>query len=281
MEKRLSDVCDRSADLLVGFPASLTRSTIEQIVGGLLAEVTLTLENIKVHKDGDVKIKVPIVGRRRVGRYSLDIHLDRIEGALRPGKPKLSFEDDRIAIELPISVIESGAVATLRFQWDGKGVAQPVCGDLDVTREVSGRTIPASYALAGSFRLAVDGGELVGVPALADTPLRFRIEASQQAWKVVDEIVADRGRLCRKALETVDIKKVLGGLLRKGFDVKLPRDLLPPIRFPASIGQSVSIDGTSYELKLIHAGLAVTPERLWYGVDLEAEKTEVGSPATP
>jgi hypothetical protein len=53
---------------MIGIPTSLTSSIVEQVVTGLFGETTLTLKNLKVHKEGKVRAKMLIRKRdhRRV-----------------------------------------------------------------------------------------------------------------------------------------------------------------------------------------------------------------------
>ena len=45
------------AGLLIGIPTSFTRRIVEQLVTGMLGDVTLTLRNVQAHHEGEVKVK--------------------------------------------------------------------------------------------------------------------------------------------------------------------------------------------------------------------------------
>ena len=81
--------------VMIGIPTSFTRSILEQVVTGLFSEMTLTLKNLKVHKEGEVKVKM-LVAKRTVGKYVLDVQIHQVQGILRPGKPDVVFSRNRV-----------------------------------------------------------------------------------------------------------------------------------------------------------------------------------------
>jgi hypothetical protein len=123
----------------------------------------------------------------------------------------------------------------------------------------------------GSFGLAVDGNALVLTPEFPELAVRLFVEPTEQAWKVVDEVMADQRAGCRKALEKIDIKKILGKILGKGFNIKIPPKILRPIHLPAGLRQSLSVQGVNVSLDLRTTDLAVSEERLWYGANVMTE----------
>ena len=63
--------------VMVGIPTSFTRSILEQVVTGLFSEMTLTLKNLKVHKEGQVRVKM-LVAKKTVGKYVLDVAIHEV-----------------------------------------------------------------------------------------------------------------------------------------------------------------------------------------------------------
>jgi hypothetical protein len=145
------------AGIMIGIPTSLTSSIVEQVVTGLFGETTLTLKNLKVHKEGEVKAKM-LVRKKRIGKFVLDLQIHQVQGLLRPGKPQLGFGRNKVDLTLPVSLAEGQGQADLRFQWDSKGLAANlVCGDVDVTRSVTGNVIPEDYKVTGEFGIRSSG----------------------------------------------------------------------------------------------------------------------------
>jgi hypothetical protein len=259
------------ADIMIGLSTALTQGIAEKITTGLFGQTTIHLRNLKVHKEGEVKAKM-LFSKRKVGEFVLDANILDARGLVRPREPKLTFNERRIGIGLPFELASGGGKVELRFYWDSKGLAaNMVCGDLDVTRQVTGRVVPRQYSVEGSFGVSVQGPALVLTPNFPELAVRLFVEPTEEAWKVVDEVMADQRAGCRKALEKIDIKKILGTILGKGFNIKIPPKVLRAVRLPAGLQQSLSVQGVQLNLGVQAMDLVVAEDRLWYGANVTAE----------
>jgi hypothetical protein len=268
------------AGIMIGIPTGYARGIVEQIVTGLFAETTLTLRNLKVHKEGKVKTKM-LFRKKAVGEFVLDVQVHEARGILRPGKPELVFGQDRIRVALPVALAGGEGRARLRLKWDSKGLAANlVCGDVDIDREVTGKVVPESYRVTGVFGIRADGSSITLLPDFGELAVRLYVDPTEQAWKVVDEVVADQRAGCREVLEKIDIKAILAKLLGKGFNVKIPKKIFKPIRLPAGVSQSLDVQGVRLDLTVKSTGLSVSEDRLWYGADLRARREEGGAMGT-
>jgi len=261
-------------DIMIGIPTSLTRSILEQVVTGLFGHTTLTLTKLKVHKEGEVNAKV-VLRRKTVGRYVIDVHVNQVRGTLEPGRPEVSFQEDRVALSLPVKLAAGSGDADIRLQWDSKGLlANAVCGDVDVTKHVTGGVVPSDYMLNGAFRIKSDGEALALQPDFTEElAIRLFIDPSAQAWQAVDEVVEAQRAACEMALNKINIKEILGQLLGRGFNVKIPKKVIKPVRIPAGVQRSLEIQGIRVALKARPTGLKVASDRLWYGADVSLELT--------
>ncbi len=258
-------------DIMIGLSTALTRGIAEKVTTGLFGETTIRLQDLSVHKEGEVKTKM-LFAKRKVGEFVLDVNIEEARALVRPGSPSLTFRERRIGIALPFALAKGDGRVQLRFSWDSKGLAANiVCGDLDVTKVATGTVVPQHYEVQGSFDLAVDGNALILTPEFPELAVRIFVEPTEQAWGVVDEVVADQRAGCRKVLEKIDIKKILGKILGKGFNVKIPPKILRPIRLPAGLRQSLSVQGVNLALDLQTTDLTVSEERLWYGANVKTE----------
>jgi hypothetical protein len=264
--------------IMIGIPTGFTRSILEQVVTGLLGEVTLTLKNLKVHKAGEVKVKA-VFGKKTVGKYVLDVQIHQVQGLLRPGKPEVVFTRDRVAVSLPVKLAEGHGNADIRLQWDSKGLAaNMICGDVDVTKAVTGGVIPQEYRLGGAFRISSSGDAITLSPDFPEEiVVRLFVDPSEQAWQAVQEVVKDRRAACEATLNKIDIKEILGNLVGRGFNVKIPQKIIKPVRLPAGLKQSLEIQGIALALQLKPTGLLVSSDRIWYGADL-AFQTQAAAP---
>lgn len=265
-EKSLSSA--PQAGVMIGIPTGFTSSILQQVVTGLFGETILTLRNLKVHKAGDVKAKM-LLSKRKIGDFVLDVEIHEVRGLLKPGTPTLGFGRNKVDLTLPVRLAEGQGEATLRFQWDSKGLAaNVVCGDLDVTRTVTGTVVPQDYELAGSFGITATGDAIVLEPRFPDLAVRIFPDPTEQAWAVVDEVAKKQRKGCEVALSKIDIKAKLAGILGRGFNVKIPQKILKPVKLPAGLSQSLELQGVTLALDVKPTGILVAADRLWYGADL-------------
>jgi len=264
--------------LMIGIPTSFTSSIVEQVVTGLFGETTLTLRNLKVHKEGDVKAKM-LIRKKRVGAYVLDVNIHEVQGILRPGKPELRFGRNRVELALPVQLAEGQGNADLRFKWDSKAFsANVVCGDIDVTKKVFGGVIPEDYKVEGSFAIAAKGNAIQLSPSFPDLAVRIFVDPSEQAWAVVEEVVKEQRAGCEIALNKVDIKQKLADILQRGFNVKIPQKIFKPIKLPAGVSQSLEVQGIKLALEVKPTGILVARERIWYGADVNLSTRRAPAP---
>ena len=268
------------AGVMIGIPTSVTRSIVEQVVTGLFGETTLTLRNLKVHNEGKLKAKL-LIKKRTLGEYVLDMKIHQVQGLLKPGKPNLSFGTNTIGLTLPVRLAEGTGDAELNFKWDSKGTADLVCGDTEVSRTIGGGVVPHDYNVKGRFGISADAETLTLRPQFPDLAVRIFVDPSEDAWKLVEEVVRDRPKGCEIALGKVDVKEKISGLLGKGFNVKIPQKIFKPIRFPAGISQSLELQGVKLDLEVKPSGVLVADDRIWYGADLNLKKQKPGTPAAP
>ena len=177
-------------NVVVGIPAGVAERLAGEAMAGLVPGIGLTLHDLRFRKADEVRARL-LLGRRTVGRFVLSVHVREMRAVLRPRKARLRFDDGRVAISLPVSVEDGEGRARLRFKWDGRGVAGAVCGDLDVTREVTATVPRRTYTLEGGLRLSVQGTALVAQPEFGDVPL-------QGADRALPRGVARRGRRDRE-----------------------------------------------------------------------------------
>jgi hypothetical protein len=268
------------AGILIGVPTVLTRDVVQQVVGGLFAETTLTLRNLKAKVSKDVRAKM-VFRKRTIGHIDLQVDIHEVQGLLKPGKPRLAFGQNRIAVTLPVRVAEGHGRATLHAFWDSRGIANAVCGDVEVHPEVTGTVVPADYELSGAFRFRTEGEQIVLEPDFPELAVRIYVKATEESWKVVERVVEERNAACRFALDKVDLRQRLETLLGKGFNVKIPRKILKPVRLPAGIQKSLEMQGVRLTLQLAPTALVITPDRLWYGADVRARAGPKPAAAPP
>ena len=262
-----------SGSVLIGVPTVFVEELVRQMVSGVFSEVRLRLSDIKTSHEADVKAKVLFT--QKIGHFILDVHVKDVEAVLRPSQPPLAFGGNTPGVRLPVTVAEGLGHGTVRFRWQGKGLAGAVCGDLDVSPDVSSRVKPASYTVAGDFQLAAEGETLVARPRLRPLKLKLILQPTEATWatlaSTVENVREDKNGICRMAIRKVDVGSIVRGVIRKGFDVTVPADLVQPVTLPAAVEQAVTLEGRTVKLGARPVGLHVTPRMIWYGVAMGAE----------
>jgi len=265
------------AGILVGMPTRLTQRVLGQVVTGLFGETTLTLKNLKASVSKDVRAKL-LIRKRTIGHIDLSVDIHEVQGVLEPGEPTLTFGGNRVGIRLPVRVARGSGRATLHARWDSKGLANAVCGDVEVHPEVSGSVVPTDYLVEGAFHFAVRDGRIVLTPDFGELAVRLFVKASEESWQVVDKVVEERNAVCRTALNKVDLREQLEKVLGKGFSVKIPPKIFKPLSLPAGIEKSLEMQGVKLTLAVVPTNLVITPDRLWYGADVRAKGAKAPAP---
>jgi hypothetical protein len=271
-----------AGNILVGVPTSFAEDLVRQMVTGLFSKVRLHLRNIEAHAEGEVKAKVLFT--QKVGRYVLDVRVKDIHALLKPGPPELEFGGDRIGIRLPVSVAEGHGSGSVHFQWQGKGLAGAVCGDLDVSPDISSDVKPRTYTVGGEFQLAAVGESLLARPRFGEIVLKVVLQPTEKTWEVlqatVEDIKEDKNGVCGMAIRKINIRGIVQKIIDKGFDVKLPPKLFRDVSLPARIEQTVTLKDRTVSLEARPLGLRVTPLMLWYGVAMGAEAAASSPPSS-
>ena len=245
-------------DVVIAVPTGFLEELIRRVFSDVASHVTLTLQGIRAHVAKPLKKKITL------GEFVLDLHVNHVVGRLHPGEPELRFGGDRVSMTLPITVVEGTGDATAHFRWKGRGVAGAVCGDLDVTENVSGSVKSARYAVSGTLSLGADGAEVLGTPHFPETKVRLRVVPSEASWRAIDAILETKRGVCGWVLDHVDVRKLLTHEVEeKGFHVKLPLDKVKPFRFPAGLSESVELGGRTLGLDVRTGTLRIDPDAVW------------------
>jgi hypothetical protein len=283
-EHRVLDFANApDGNVLIGVPTGFTEEMVGRMVSGMFAEVRLRLRDIKVRHEDDVKARV-LFSRQTIGHFVLEVNVEEIQAVLKPSPPDLEFGKDTIGIELPVRLAEGRGKGNVHFVWQGKGIAGAVCGDLDVSPDVSSEVAPATYEVVGQFQLAAVGDTVVARPRFPDVTLKVILRPTEETWRTLEATVAavkdDKNGICGMAIKKLDVRALVQKIIDKGFTVKLPPKLFKEIALPAAVEQTVALPGKTVSLDARPLALRVTEHMLWYGVAIGAEAAGA-APATP
>lgn len=253
-------------DVLIAVPTTFLRTVIERLLTDVASSVTIHLSGIKAHVAKSVKKIVTL------GEFVVDVEITRIVGKFKPGKPDIVFGGDRVAMSLPLEVVEGQGEATIHFVWNGKNVADVTCGDMDVTQVVSGNVIPAKYLVSGALTFASQGNRVIGSPVFPETKIRIRVKASKKSWDAIHALLDEKEGVCGFVLDKVDVPNILTNLTEeKGFNVKLPLDKLKAFPIPAGVSDSVTVRDRTLALDVRTNTLRIDPDAIWYSASVSVK----------
>jgi hypothetical protein len=255
----------------VGVPTTLARELIERVTSGFVDHVTLVLKNLKVNKTGTVKKVVTL------GEYELHVLINRVSGKLKTGKPSVSFGGNRVSLSMPVTVASGSGNANITFKWDGKGLSDAVCGDLNVNQDVTGGVKPASYPVAGTLVLTATAKEILAEPKFPLIKINLKIDPSDESWAAVQKILDDQTGLCGYVVDKVNVLKIVKGLIDRGFDIRLPTEKIKPMAIPVGIEPSMDVQGRKVDLGIKVGELAITEDMIWLGANVSVDVGGAGS----
>jgi hypothetical protein len=246
-----------------GVPTSLARVLITRVLSGFVDQVTLVLEDLKVHKAGKVKKVITL------GEYDLNVVIDRVSGRLETGEADIRFGGNEVSVALPIRIASGSGDATIHFVWDGKNISGAVCGDMDVTETVGGDVKPGTYPVEGTLELAATTRQILAEPRFPPLKVNLKVEPSSESWEKVRALIESKGGLCGFVLDKVDVPGILERLVGKGFNVRLPTEKIKPMAVPVGISPTMDVRGEPVTLGITVGGLAITEHVIWLGADVD------------
>lgn len=266
------------AEILVGVPAGVATDLLGRITTRLVRQLEVVLRDVDVRKSGRVRLRT-FLGGTTPGLYRVDVRIHEVTGVLEPGAPKLDLRGGRIGFALPVRLARGGGRATLRFRWDSRGISGAACGDFRARIPVTGRVVPRTYPVSGSFGLEVVDGTLVATPSFPDLAVNLQVEPFPETWKTLDRVLAQRSPQCRAALKLVDVPALLRRVLARGFTVRVPPEVFEPVRLPARLQQEVRLGGRTHLVQMTPTRLSLTPRIVWLGADVQDQP--VAAPPSP
>jgi len=272
-DQRLRNIPDTPVN--VGIPTNLARALIEKIAAGFADRATIELRNIRVAATGTVKKVVT------PGQWDLAVTVNRATARLKSGIPHTRFGRDAVAFDLPVTVAAGAGRATLNLKWDGRNIGGVVCGDLDVTRELSATVKPGTYLLSGDLALTATNTHVIVTPRFRSTTINLKVEPSDQAWAAVRKILDDKSGLCGMVLDHIDVVGALRGVIDRGFNVRLPTEHIKPMALPVGIEPFIDVRGRRVTLAIMVAGLSITEHAIWLGARVSVTENKRVESRTP
>ena len=259
---------------------------IEELAGNVarryLDRVTVDLSEVEGHSSGELRKKT-FLGRVKVGEWSVSVDLGNLVGHLRAGSPRVSLRGpDLIDIELPVDVQETEGDATLRFGWDSAGLANAVCKDFELTREIRGRVLAQRHLVSGALRLHNTGESLTATPVFPDRRIRLKLDLTARSWGVVEAALRsqDTSGKCGTLMDPDKGLVRLRALAARGINVRLPDSIFRAVSLPARLQKSVKVSQRTVGLRLTAESLRIETATLWSSVSVQVQTNPRPEPAS-
>jgi hypothetical protein len=278
----------QGGDVILGARPALVEDVFREVAARYLDDVVLDLPLEKtIHESRELEVGT-FLGKVKAGTWALDVTIHRVQGRLRARPPKVSVApDNRLAVEVPVSLEEGHGTVTAHFAWKSHSVASVVCHDFEVTRRLEGKVLSEVYPVSGSLRLTAGPERLRADPDFPPREFRIKVDLTDQSWGQVRAAIDEQDKVtkCGMALDADDLASLIRRRLHEGFDVKLPRSLFRPVDFPASVRQEVTVEDRHVDLAVEARGLAVTPAAVWFAANVRTRigphPPSVSPPASP
>jgi hypothetical protein len=272
----VADAVARKGNLALAIRGGAAEDILREASRRYLDKVTLDLAlEKKVTAEGTVRVPTFFGRKMRAGEWTLEATVHRVTGELTAQAPQVGAQGrDRIGLDIPVILRGGEGSATVKFRWDARSVAKVVCRDFEVTKKLRGRALADAYHLRGAFALRAGPDALTAVPELAAAPFRIHVDLAPSSWAEVNQAIAEQDRLlkCGLALDPQEVEGKLRELLRRGFDIRLPKALLRPVSFPAGVSRSVTVAGQSRRVSVATSDWEVTPQALWYAATVSVDR---------
>jgi hypothetical protein len=275
-------VLNEEAEVLIVIEAPLLRALIQQVAARYLDRVELNLPlGAKVDAKGEVRVKGKLgIKEIHAGTWTLHLVVHRIRGVLAAREPVVTVEDERrIGLRLPVALQGASGTATLRFEWDSRGLANAVCRDFRIERRLEATAEPTLETFSGSLAVETQGPSLHARPSFKDVPYTVRPVPTPESWKTIEAALAEQDSFtkCGIALDPEAMLPRLRERLAAGFPIHLPRKLFRAFDLPASLSTSIEHEGRSLALAVSPAALRFAHGALWYGSRVDVGKGAVAT----
>jgi hypothetical protein len=166
----------------------------------------------------------------------------------------------------------------LRFAWDATGLANVVCDDFTVQRELRGLVLGQKHRLTGAVEVTTEGGRLRIDPVFEDRTVELRVDLADASWAEIEQTLRSQDTLgkCGLLLDPEAVLRALRELAARGIRVKLPDEAFRSFDLPARVEGDVTLAERTIGIAVKAARIDVEPDLLWLAARIEAE-----APASP
>lgn len=260
---------------------------VEEIAGNVarryLDNVTLDLADVEAHATGELRRKT-LLGRITLGEWRVEVQVGDLVGRLQAGSPRVRLRSpDLVQLEVPVEVKETEGDATLHFSWDSAGLANAVCKDFELTREIRARVPAQRHTLTGALRLANTGTSLTATPQFPDRRVRLKLDLTSKSWGAVEAALRSQDTFgkCGLLMNPDKGMEKLKALAARGITVHLPDSIFRTVRLPAGLRESVEVGNRTVAVSITARSLRVESATLWSSAAVDVQLRATEPPPTP
>jgi hypothetical protein len=275
-------------EVAVGIKPELINHLVQEATRRFLKRVELDINLGEEVDEGEtVKVKGPFGKMITAGSWKVHVTVKRIQAILAADPPLVSVVgENRLRVSVPVRAVSGYGTATVAFTWDAQGVSGAACGDFQKTLDVDGNAVPRSYNVTGDLVLAAVGDRIVASPQFPVQKIRVSVSPSEATWAKVRTTMSELNDLGKcgigmKVMSPDKIVALLTKVLTKGFNIKLPTKIVPTLDLPASVSESVEVEGREVHIAVKPRKLLVTPRAFWYSANVQAGVREIQPETNP
>jgi hypothetical protein len=266
--------------IVVAMRSDWVEELMVRVAAQYLDRVVLDLASVEARAGGSLEAGT-FLGRLTVGHWRVEVTVESLHGVLSAGTPTLSFENQGLLqVNVPAKVRPTPGRVSIRFFWDSAGLANVVCKDFELTRDLDGSVVAQTHELAGAVRFSTEEGAVVAVPSFPDRRVALRMDLSTPSWAVVEAALRsqDRGGRCGLLMKPEEILDKLRALADRGIGVTLPERIFRTVRLPTRVEKSVEVGDQTVGVTVAIGRLTSSPELLWSSASVAVSSSE---PSTP
>jgi hypothetical protein len=168
----------------------------------------------------------------------------------------------------------------LHLEWDSASLANVVCRDFELQRDLEGRTVEQVHTLSGTLRVSQRPDSVVLHPQIADEFVTLKVDLSPRSWADVEQALRtqDTFTRCGLVLDPENVVRQLRGLAARGFRVRLPGVMSRPLQLPVAIGHQALIEGRPVTVSVRTRSFEATPRLVWSRAAVGIEAAPPGGP---
>jgi len=259
-----TEVLGREGQVIVSLPTRLLEACFQEVAQRYLDSVTVDLSTVRAVAHGEVH-KRTLLGRLRAGYWRAEFTMERLRGMLEARRPRVRTAGNAIHFDLPVHAREARGAVTVRFLWDGSGVAQLLCRDFELSQSLEGRVRPGEHRVEGMFELAAEPERIVARPRFPRREFALKIDLTPESWAAVERALRSQDQLfrCGIPLKPEKVLAQLHALAERGISVKLPDSIFRTVQMPTGAQPEVAIDGRRVALSVRTRTLWVASRSVW------------------